>query len=153
MTKRVTRPKKKAGRKRKEAPPSVPTPLLIEALAADGRDLIGIAAAFGTSTDTFRRWLEESPALDDAFKRGREQERHNLHNKLYKQGMAGVYQCSMFLLKSRHGYREGDQSEAANKVSVTFTLPAAVKPEDFKVIEHEPAAGAISLPAARIKRS
>jgi hypothetical protein len=41
----------------------------------------------------------------------------------------------MFLLKARHGYREGDQQEQANKVSVTFNLPGAMTAEQYKVIE------------------
>jgi hypothetical protein len=44
----------------------------------------------------------------------------------------------MFLLKARHGYREGDQSEMGNKVSVTFNLPASLSLDQFhKVIDHE----------------
>jgi hypothetical protein len=42
---------------------------------------------------------------------------------------------AMFLLKARHGYREGDQQEQANKVSVTFNLPGAMTAEQYKVIE------------------
>jgi hypothetical protein len=52
--------------------------------------------------------------------------------------MSGIWQCSMFLLKARHGYREGDQTDTANKVSITFALPGAMSMEEFKVIENEP---------------
>jgi hypothetical protein len=154
MTKKVNRPHKKRGFPPRQPPAAVPTPVLVEALAADGRDMIGVAAAFATSTDTLRRWMDENADLHEAFKRGRERERQALHNKLYRAAMNGNTVAAIFLLKSRHGYREGDQSDTANKVSITFTLPAAVKPEDFaKVVEHEPANTNKPVPAARIARS
>jgi hypothetical protein len=59
----------------------------------------------------------------------------------------------MFLLKSRHGYREGDQSETANRVSITFALPSAMKAEEFKVIEHGAATAAVSVPRKSITRT
>jgi hypothetical protein len=37
----------------------------------------------------------------------------------------------MFLLKSRHGYREGEQEQQGNRVQITFNLPGAKKPEEF----------------------
>ena len=138
MTKRVNRPHKKKGVPPRQPPAAVPTSAMVEALAADGRDMVGVAAAFATSTDTLRRWFEENPDLQEAFKRGREQERYRLHNKLYRSAMDGNVVAAMFLLKARHGYREGDQSDATNKLAITFQLPAALSPQEFaKVIEHE----------------
>lgn len=56
--------------------------------------------------------------------------------------------AAAYLLNNRHGYVQGDKSDAANKVSITFTLPAALKPEEFaKVIEHEPASTDKPAPA------
>ena len=52
--------------------------------------------------------------------------------------MSGNTTSAMFLLKCRHGYREGDQSELANRVSINFQLPGALPLEQFaRVIEHE----------------
>lgn len=39
--------------------------------------------------------------------------------------------AAMFLLKTRHGYREGDQSDTANKVSITFQMPGALPMDQF----------------------
>lgn len=152
MTKRVNRPRRKAGRKRKAAPESVPSAKFIENLAADGRTVVGVAAALGTSKDRLRRWLDEDPALLDAFERGRERERYNLHNKLYRAAMRGNIVAAMFLLKARHGYREGDQSGEANRVSITFALPGALTPEQF-TIEHAPKAEHLPVPAKRLTRT
>ncbi len=152
MTKRVNRPRRQAGRKRKAAPESVPSAKFIENLAADGRSVVGVAAALGTSKDRLRRWLDEDPALLDAFERGRERERYNLHNKLYRAAMRGNIVAAMFLLKARHGYREGDQSGEANRVSITFALPGALTPEQF-TIEHASKTEHLPVPAKRLTRS
>jgi hypothetical protein len=95
--------------------------------------------------------MEEDTELAEAFERGRETERHNLHNKLYRQGMAGLAIASMFLLKARHGYREGDQSDQSNRVAITFNLPGA-QPLD-KFLEHEPANANLPLPAKSAVRT
>jgi hypothetical protein len=135
MTKPVNRPHKKNGRPLKLAPAGAAA--RIEALAADGFSVLGVARALGTSADTFRRWLDEVPALREAFDAGRETERHCLHNMLYRQAMEkGNASAAMFLLKARHGYREGDQNDGGNRVQITFTLPGAMSMDDFKVIEN-----------------
>ena len=84
---------------------------------------------------------------------GRESERLALHNVLFRAAKRGNIVAAMFLLKARHGYREGDQSDTANKVSITFSLPGAMKPEDFSVIEHEPTTKPLPVPATRIGHS
>lgn len=152
MTKRVNRPHKKPGFPPMQPPPNAA--VRIAALAAAGHNVVGIARAMNVSEGTLRRWMEESPSVADAFVQGKDAERHMLHSGLVKSAKRGNIVAAMFLLKSRHGYREGDQSDAANKVSITFALPGAVKPEDFfKVIEHEPANTALPVPAKGITRT
>lgn len=152
MTKRVDRPRRKPGRALTQPPANAAK--RIAALAATGHSVVGIARGLNTSNDTFRRWVDEHPELAEALARGREAERFALHNVLFRAARRGNIVAAMFLLKARHGYREGDQTEAANKVSLTFTLPSAMKPEEFmKVIEHEPASTDKPVPAARISRT
>ncbi len=108
----------------------------IRALAATGFSLVGISAHFGIGLSLLNRWLEEHQALSEALSQGREQERQALHNVLYKLAVEGNDKvAAMFLLKARHGYREGDQSEQANRVSVVFNIPGALTPEQYKVID------------------
>ena len=110
----------------------------IRELSATGHAIIGIAHQLGTSVDTFKRWLDENVELKAAFDQGREKERHTLHNMLYIAATeSGNTTAAMFLLKARHGYVEGQQNEQANRVSINFTLPGAMKLEDFKVIEYD----------------
>jgi hypothetical protein len=111
----------------------------IEKLAAEGWSMKGIAKTLGTDHETMRRMMEDHPALREAFDNGRERERHALHNALYVAAMNGQIAAAMFLLKARHGYREGDQSDTANRVSIEFRLPGALKPEQFTTtLENEP---------------
>lgn len=133
MTAPVNRPHKKKGRPLKVAP--VGAAARIEALAADGFSVIGVAKGMGTSKETLAKWFDADPELKAAFDQGREHERHALHNMLYRAAMElGNASAAMFLLKARHGYREGDQSETGNRVQITFALPGAMSMDDFKVI-------------------
>lgn len=118
------------GRPRKQPPADAVT--RIAELAAEGFSVRGVAAGLGTSVDVLNRWMDENSALKEAFDAGRERERHALHNVLYRLATEEKDKISaMFLLKSRHGYREGDQGEQANRVSINFTLPGALKPDEF----------------------
>jgi hypothetical protein len=108
----------------------------VAALASTGFSKLGMARHFGVHLATLNRWLDENEDAAEAFRQGRESERQALHNLLYKLAIEDKDKVSaMFLLKARHGYREGDQQEQANKVSVTFNLPGAMTAEQYKVIE------------------
>lgn len=135
MTRPIThRPLFKNGRKPKPVPEGAAA--RIEALAADGFSMVGVARGLGTSQDTLRKWFDADPALKEAFDQGRERERQTLHNMLYRQATEnGNATAAMFLLKARHGYREGDQGETGNRVSINFTLPGAMSMKDFGVMD------------------
>lgn len=127
---------KTIGRPRKQPPADAAE--RITALAADGFSVLGVARRMGVNQEVLTRWFDEQPALKEAFDVGRENERYALHNMLYRLATEGGDKiAAMFLLKARHGYREGDQGEQANRVSINFSLPGALKPESF-VIDHEP---------------
>lgn len=129
------------GQPRKEPPKDAA--LHIRAFAADGFSVEGVAEKFGVARKTMDRWLADNPDLREAFDRGREKERHALHNKLYRIAMEAENDrdasiAAMFLLKSRHAYREGDPGDTANKISVTFNLPGALTREEFmKTVVYE----------------
>ncbi|MFC4593511.1 hypothetical protein [Sphingobium tyrosinilyticum] len=44
----------------------------------------------------------------------------------------------MFLLKARHGYKEGDQADQGGRVNVTIALPGAMTLQQFTSIGKEP---------------
>lgn len=95
--------------------------------------MVGVSVAMRTARETLQRWLAEYPELRGAFDRGKEAERHELHTILVNCARDGGRPnvSAMFLLKARHGYREGDPGEQGPRVSVTFNLPGALTPEDF----------------------
>lgn len=120
----------KRGAKPKAPPANAAEQIL--ALAADGFSVVGVADRLGVSKDTLARWFDEQPALKEAFDHGRENERRALHNKLYRLAMENDHAAAaMFLLKARHGYREGDQSDHCNRVNVTIALPGAMTLQQF----------------------
>ena len=138
MTARIIdRPLKRPGAKRREAPAvaamvPVNTADRIRALASDGFSIVGVAASLGVGKDQLSAWMERDPALQEAFDQGRENERRALHNKLYRLAMEkDNAPAAMFLLKARHGYREGDQSDQGGRVNVTIALPGAMALQQF----------------------
>jgi hypothetical protein len=108
----------------------------IRAFAADGFSRVGIAEKFGTERKTLERWLTDFPELREAFDRGREKERHSLHNRLYRIAMESDNEktavlAAAIILNSRHGYNKPDSTDSANRVNIVFNLPAALSREDF----------------------
>jgi len=137
------------GRPRKEPPPDAA--LRIRELSSEGHSLAGIANYMGVSVDTLRRWCNEHPALKEQLDLGREKERFALTDMLFRKAMAGDTIAAMFLLKARHGYKEGEQHDATGgRVNITFNLPGALPLSAFPVIEHgQPIPEPFALPAPR----
>jgi len=116
---------------RPRAQPPVDAALRIEKLAAEGRGVKGAALALRTDLSTLKRWFEEHPELRLAFERGKESERHELHQILVRDARDGAKPniAAMFLLKSRHAYREGDLGELPS--AVVINLPGSMDREQF----------------------
>lgn len=117
-------------------PPKPPPPNAakrIEDAAAQGRSLVGVALDMGVAKETLRRWMTEHEALQRAFDTGRERERHELHTLMLRDARDGEKPNvnAMFLLKCRHGYREGDPGEQSSRLTITFNLPGAQSREEF----------------------
>lgn len=104
-----------------------------------------MARRLGVSVATLKRWMDEDERLAAAYDEGVEEE-HQMLVAALKARLADSPAAAMFLLKTRHGYREGDQTGQANRVQVTFNLPGAASKEqwvqarviepDRKAIEH-----------------
>ncbi|MCE8002724.1 hypothetical protein [Billgrantia ethanolica] len=107
-------------------------------MSREGLSKAGIARGLGCSPKLLNAWLDSYPELQNALDEGRELEHTELRSSLMQQARGGNVTAAIFLLKCRHGYREGDQGDLANRVSVTFNLPGPMKLEDFSnVIEGE----------------
>lgn len=131
MTRKITdRPLMKTGPKPHQPPPG--TAEKLREAASAGFTKLGCALRLGTTAEILRRWIDQYPELQEAFDQGREQERHTLHNVLYRQAVEqGNATAAMFLLKTKHGYREGDQSDQANRITINFSLPGALPMAEF----------------------
>lgn len=155
MTKAKTPAKRGPGQPRKEPPANALE--VIRKAASTGASRRGVAMALGVHTTVVQRWLEESDELKEAFEQGRETERQTLHNVLYDCAVGGQGKDSliaaMFLLKARHGYREGEQATEANRVSVNFNIPAAMPLDQFTVIENDPKSRTERISATPIERA
>ena len=142
---------RKVGRPRSTVPANAAQ--LIEDFAADGFSMVGVARKLGVSHDTLEQWFAADPALRAAFDAGRENERHTLHNVLYRLATEKHNPiAAMFLLKARHGYKEGDQGEHGSRVQITFTLPGAMRPDQF-VQAHDRSPENLALPKPGVERS
>ena len=114
-------------------------------LAATGWTEKGIARQLGIDEKTWRRLKAEEPLIADALDQGREEEHHALFTKLYDKAMKGDGDtiALLFLLKARHGYKEGSEV-APNQVAVVFQVPGALSPEQWRAMrEIEKKGGAV----------
>jgi len=132
-----------AGRPRKQPPPDAAD--VIRKACATGASKRGVAMVLGVGdTSILDRWMDEDPALKQAFDEGREKERQTLHAVLYDCATGGNGKDSlvaaMFLLKCRHpGYNDsGNATEQGNRVSINFQIPAATPLAQFMTVENEP---------------
>ncbi len=118
-------------------------PAKVKRWASESAGIHVIARRLGMDHKTFRVLMEQNPELRAAYDEGVEAEHQELLSALKRQLDNGPVPA-IFLLKCRHGYREGDQSEQANRVSITFNLPGAQPLAAFKrgqIIEHNSGQG------------
>lgn len=110
--------------------------------AAEGTPQKVMARRFGVAVRTLKTWMDEDERLQAAYDEGVEEEHQMLLESLRKH-MGASPTPAIFLLKTRHGYREGDQTGQANRVEVTFNLPGAASKEQWaqaRVVESKPEA-------------
>jgi hypothetical protein len=105
----------------------------IERLAAAGHGIVSVRKHLGIHQKTWKRWTEEHPETLEAYRRGLAAEEVHLVTELRRivsekdNPIPGI-----FLLKTRHGYVEGQQQGPDNRVQIAVTLPAPLKPEQYK---------------------
>ena len=118
----------------------------IERSAGEGCDMIEIARGLHISKTTLSRWRKDHETVAEAIEIGRAIEHKALRSKLHEKAMAGDTVALLFLLKCRHGYREGDQSERGGGATITINLPGAMPLDKFLNVEHGPDSRAERLP-------
>lgn len=140
--------------------PNAATCELVREACADGATVGNICAVLGISDWTFRAWRDKYPDFAEAVKAGRSIEHDRLVNKLVSMALSGNVACLIYALKARHGMLDNQVNHVAeNKVSINFTLPDALKPDDYlktltataEVIKPGDAARALAKPGIKGK--
>jgi hypothetical protein len=105
---------------------------LIRVLAANGAREQDIAQALRMNLRTWMRIKAEDEKALAAWEAGRAVEHEALRGVLFDKAIAGNIAAAMFLLKTRHNYREkGDEGAGDQRVTVEFKLPGAMAPEQY----------------------
>ena len=113
---------------------------IIRDLASTGARETQIAAGLGMAFETWHRIREEDPKAKAAWTEARAIERDSLVGVLYGKAMKGDTVSAIFLLKSRHGYRDqGDPVAEKGGTAVVINLPSAMSEEQWgKLVEVSP---------------
>ena len=106
-------------------------------LAAMGNSLRTIAEELGIRWGTFLRRRKEDDLLEEAIQAGRGEEESALVGRLYQTATEGkgkeAITAAIFLLKARHGYREGEPLDrGVTQVGVIVNIPAPLDSEQYK---------------------
>jgi len=107
---------------------------LVRMACAEGATVGNICAVLDISERKFYGWMDKFPEFAATVKAGRSIEHDRLCNMLVRMALQGNVPCLIFALKSRHNYVDSGVGAATlveNKVSINFTLPDALKPEQY----------------------
>ena len=109
---------------------------LIKRMSTQGRDLASIAAALGTSIDTFREIRKRNPEAQEAVDQGRAALGDELVDILLEQARNGVTVAAIFLAKARCGWREGEgmEGKVVNNTQINIQIPESMPAAEFKAI-------------------
>jgi hypothetical protein len=106
---------------------------MVEELAARGCSVQTIARALGIGKDTFKAMRERDPSVQDALEQGRAVEHDALVSNLRQAADTGNIVANIFLLKARHGYREGEALDVNVSVDTggVLVVPQRQSVEEF----------------------
>lgn len=107
---------------------------VIQTMAASGNDQRSICKALGVGYDTWLRWKDEHDEIQEALNQGRAVEHDLLVGSLLESAVKqkNVTAC-IFLLKTRHGYRENEPlNQGGPNIQINFELPGAVDPKTYE---------------------
>lgn len=105
---------------------------IIEELTGRGCSLTTVARVLRMSRDTLREVRMRQPEVEEAYQRGLAIEHDALTSNLRTLADSGNVVANLFLLKSRHGYREGEPLE----VNVAVNAGVLVVPAEMTVEEY-----------------
>ncbi len=115
---------------------------VVEELAGRGCHVATIARALGMDASTLRAVRQRQPEVQEAYERGLAKEHDALVSNLRLLADGGNPAANMFLLKARHGYREGhvpDEHLVGPEAGGVIVVPPRQTVEAF-LAEHGAAA-------------
>jgi hypothetical protein len=114
---------------------------IIEELSARGCHVTTIAKALRMGKDAFAACRARQPEVEEAYQRGLAVEHDALTSNLRRAADEGNVVANLFLLKARHGYREGVPMEVNLSVNTggVLVVPAEMTVEEY--IARKAAAG------------
>ena len=106
---------------------------IIEELSARGCHLTTIARALRMSKDALQACRARQPEVEEAYQRGLATEHDALVSNLRTAANEGNVVANLFLLKARHGYREGVPLEINATVNMggVLVVPAEMTVEEY----------------------
>lgn len=106
---------------------------IIEELSARGCHLTTIARALRMSKDALQACRARQPEVEEAYQRGLATEHDALVSNLRTAANEGNVVANLFLLKARHGYREGVPLEINTTVNMggVLVVPAELTVEEY----------------------
>ena len=105
----------------------------ISRLASRGVNEVDIVKALGISYPVWLRIKEEDEQALQALEEARRKEEAELVGVLYEAAIKNKnLTAAMFLLKARHGYKEGAEQVNASQVNVKITVPQSMNPDEYK---------------------
>ena len=107
---------------------------VIRELASKGAAQRSISRALNVSYDTWLRWKDEEPGIKDALADGRSIEHDILVGCLLDSAITQKnVTAAIFLLKTRHGYRENKPiNDNRPQITINFELPGAVSADVYE---------------------
>ena len=106
---------------------------IVEELSARGCSTVTIAKALRMSKDAFVACRRRQPEVEEAYQRGLAIEHDALTSNLRTMADKGNVIANLFLLKTRHGYREGEPLEVNLTVNTggVLVVPGKMTVEDY----------------------
>ena len=107
---------------------------VISTMAAAGHSQVSIAKALNVSYDTYLRWKDDHPEIKEALEIGLAAEHDLLVGSLLESAIKQKnVTAAIFLLKTRHGYRENEPlRDNRPQITINFELPGAVSADVYE---------------------
>jgi hypothetical protein len=115
-------------------PPKNAVEIILD-IASRGCSEASIAHALHVDFQTWQRFRVDHPELKEAYEKARAREHDALVGVLFEKALAGDTVSALFLLKTRHGYRDNSTIIEDNRsVKIGVMLPQSLNADQYRQI-------------------